>query len=200
MGTDAATRIAILFVALGLASCAGPPESAPEPGPVHFFAEDVRVTVLPGRLLVRGLYAFRNESGETVAMGIRYPFPVDEAHAFPDTIHVSNASLDPTVPLSFTSSESSILWPMEFAPDEEQYVVVEYSQALSDRRATYIVTTTAAWARPIDVAEFRFRVPKNLGQVALSFTPDAVEDRGDTLVYRLSEERYLPETDLQIVW
>lgn len=77
---------------------------------------------------------------------------------------------------------------------------VEYVQQISRNHAIYIVTTTSQWGEPIELAEFEFRVPRNLEDVELSFEPDRVEDRGDTVVYFMSRTDFMPRSDLEVRW
>lgn len=200
MRRGALRRLISLSAALVLSSCTGGPDSAPAPGPVDFFREDVTLAVSRGRLLVRGVYDFRNETGDTVEMAIRYPFPVDDAHTFPDSVLVSETRGDSARPVSASPSAASVMWPMRFGPHETRRVTVEYGQDLHDNRAVYIVTTTAAWLRPIDRADFHIRIPEALEDVRISFAPDRVVDLGDTIVYHLRREAFLPESDLEITW
>lgn len=192
--------VAGLVILIALASCSSEPEAPHSTGPVHFCEEDVTVAPSVGRVRVAGLYSFRNETDRLVEMGIAYPFPVDECHAFPDSVSVTELRDGEPVTIAFSERPASVFWRMRFDGRETRRVRVEYSQALARNRAVYIVTTTAAWGRPIDVAEFHIEVPRGLRDVRLSFSPDTVEDRGDTIVYHLREEGFLPDSDIKIEW
>jgi hypothetical protein len=186
--------------ALALPSCRS---ESPEPAtgtPLHFFREHVTVEPSDGRVRVVGIYHFRNESDRPLETGIRYPFPVDRNHMNPFRVRVWEFVNDEPRPVGFVHGDMSVAWRMEFSPREERSVRVEYVQEIKRNRATYIVTTTQAWRRPIDLAEFEFRVPAHLEDVELSFEPDRADVEGDTIVYYMRAESFLPDADLTVTW
>ena len=194
-------RIIPFATALALAaavSCAKQ-EAAP-PSPVRFVREHVRVEPSEGRTRVVGTYSFRNNSDTACDVGMRYPFPVDRGHLYPLRIRVDEERDRGPEPMGFVREEAGIAWRMRFAPRQEKAVRVEYVQEILEKRAIYIVTTTRQWMRPIDIAEFEFRVPAALEGVRLSFEPDRTEVVGDTVVHRMTRAQFMPESDLTVTW
>ena len=176
--------------------------ASPAPGlsPVRFYREHVTVSVSRGLVRVSALYYFRNESGRAVRQGIRYPFPIDRFHGYPETVAVWDASGDTLDPVEFTPGDAWVHWDMTLDGGAEKIVRVDYAQPLAEKRATYIVTTTREWKRPIEVAEFEFRVPASFDSVRLSFEPDGQRVLGDTNVYYMRSESFMPDTNLTIAW
>ncbi|MFH1501529.1 MAG: DUF4424 family protein [Candidatus Eisenbacteria bacterium] len=169
-------------------------------GPVRFYREHVRVDASEGRTRVVGHYFFRNASDGPTTVSMSYPFPVDLHHARPFSVAMWLRRGAEFRPLGFHHESDSVRWKMSFAPREEHEVLVEYVQEVSRKHAVYIVTTIGRWGEPIELAEFEFRVPASLQEVELSFEPDAVEDRGDTVVYLFRQTDFMPERDLEIWW
>lgn len=193
------------LAATGPAGCAreeGPtPDAVPaELSPVRFCREYVRVEPSRGATRVSALYYFRNDSDRPVRQGIRYPFPVDRFHLYPKVVRVWEQTGDDLRPMGFVHSDRSVLWSMELDAREMKVVRVDYVQEIRRPRAVYIVTTTQGWKRPIELAEFEFRVPAALDSVALSFVPDRRTVVGDTIVYYVEYRDFMPDADLVVTW
>jgi hypothetical protein len=186
---------ALVFAA---ASCAR--QEAGPPSPVQFVRERVRVELSEAQTRVVGVYSFKNDSDTACDTGMRYPFPIDRDHLYPITIRVQEERGGVLEPLGFVREGTGIVWRLRFGPRETKVVRVEYVQEILEKKAVYIVTTTKQWMRPIDVAEFEFRVPAALEGVRLSFRPDRSEAVGDTIVHSMTRTKFMPEDDLTVVW
>jgi hypothetical protein len=167
---------------------------------VRFYREYVTVEPSATRTTVTALYYFRNDSDESSTVGISYPFPVDRHHLYPFQTKVWEERQGSFEPLGFVRGETDVKWTMSFTPREEKLIKVRYVQEIRTRRAIYIVTTTKLWERPIEIAEFEFRIPASFGGVLLSFTPDRTESRGDTVVYYRRFTEFFPDEDLTVSW
>jgi hypothetical protein len=192
-----------VLLALGLLVLPSCRSGEPEPAtgvPLRFYREHVTVEPSDGRVRVVGVYYFRNESDEPLSTPIRYPFPVDRYQVMPFRIRVWEETGEDLRPLGFTREDASVRWRMQFAPRGERTVRVEYVQEIKKNRAVYIVTTTHEWGRPIELAEFEFRVPAHFEDVELSFEPDHTSVSGDTIVHYLRETDFLPDSDLTVTW
>lgn len=169
-----------------------------------------------GALEVRGMYHFQCSAREPLAASIFYPFPLDSTHPYPDSIEIRTPTAD-RLPLAAGTADSA-LWPsvlgvrtfmrqdsgvafrMRFRPGAEDSFFAYYRQPLRENSATYIVTTTRRWRRPIDLARFRVTVPAGFKDVKLTFQPDSVI-RSDSLVtYFFTRKRFFPDKDLTVTW
>jgi hypothetical protein len=198
LARPAVVAVAVLGV-LVLSSCRSP-EPEPAAAALRFYREHVTVEPSEGRVRVLGVYYFRNESERPLATAIEYPFPVDRFQMVPFRIRVWERTDSGLTPLGFIRGDASVRWQMRFAPHEDRTVQVEYVQEIKRNRAVYIVTTTHAWGRPIELAEFEFRIPALLKGVDLSFEPDSVSVAGDTTVYFMRATDFLPDSDLTVTW
>jgi hypothetical protein len=172
----------------------------PSPGPVTFYREYVIVEPSPGRTSVSARYYFRNTSDRPVRQVISYPFPVDRFHLYPRVVRVWEETSEGLRPMGFVHHDRSVRWSMRFDPREDKLVRVDYIQDIASPHARYIVTTTKYWERPIELAEFEFRVPVSLDSVRLSFEPDRRSVSGDTVVYYMRREEFMPDEDLDVTW
>ena len=192
--------VAAVLAVLVLTSCRSAGPEPPAVGPLRFHREYVTVEPSDGRVRVVGVYYFRNESDEPLTTLIKYPFPVDRNHMMPFRIRVWEQTEEGLAPLGFVRADASVDWRMQLGPRGERTIRVEYVQEIKKNHAVYIVTTTRAWKRPIELAEFEFRIPADFEDVELSFEPDSVSVSGDTLVYYMSETDFLPDADLSVTW
>jgi hypothetical protein len=168
--------------------------------PVRFHREYVKVEASRRLTRVSALYYFRNESDRRVEQGISYPFPVDRFHLYPRVVRVWEKTGDDLRAMGFLHRERNVLWTMDLEPGEEIVIRVDYTQEIRRPRAVYIVTTTKEWERPIEVAEFEFRVPAELDSVELSFEPDSRTVEGDTIVYYVGYTDFMPDEDMVVTW
>ena len=198
--------LAALLLALGVTGCAREEsvvieeDAAETLSPIRFFREYVTVEPSQGSTRVSALYYFRNDSDRRVRQGIRYPFPVDRFHLYPKVVRVWEKTGDGLRPMGFVHRDLHAVWSMELEAREEKVVRVDYIQEIRRPRAVYIVTTTQEWKRPIDVAEFEFRIPSGLDSVRLSFEPDRRTVEGDTIVYYKKFTSFMPDEDLVVTW
>jgi hypothetical protein len=180
--------LAVLCVLLAGLSCR---KAAPEL-PVHFAREEVSMDVRPGTLEVRGVYHFQCSAEQPLVASIFYPFPLDSTHLYPDSIEIRQHR--------FQRQDSGVSFRMRFAPNVEDSFFAYYRQPLRTNSATYIVTTTQKWKRPLDLARFRVTVPAGFRDVALTFKPDSVVTGDSTVSYFFARKEFFPDRDVTVTW
>jgi len=203
---------AALCVILASVCCRKPAPASP----VHFAREEVAVDVRPGTLEVRGMYHFTCSARGPLAASVFYPFPLDSTHPYPDSIELKTPIADRQTPnvrtqdsgprrpalelRTFVRQDSGVSFRMRFRPDAEDSLFVYYRQPLRANSATYIVTTTRKWKRPIDLAQFRVTVPAGFKDVKLTFKPDSVVTSDSTISYFFAGKRFYPDKDITVTW
>jgi hypothetical protein len=172
--------------------------------------------VKPGTLEVRGMYHFTCSAKEPLVASVFYPFPLDSTHLYPDSIELRMPSADRQTPSlripdsglrrsdfgvrSFVRQDSGVAFRMRFSPGTEDSFFAYYRQPLKTNSATYIVTTTRKWKRPIDLAQFRVTVPAGFKDVSLTFKPDSVKKSDSTVTYFLARKKFYPDKDVTVTW
>jgi hypothetical protein len=199
---------ATLCALLATATCH---KSAP-PSPVHFAREEIAMDVKLGALEVRGMYHFTCSAKEPLVASVFYPFPLDSTHLYPDSIELRTpndaAPLTLTlsqreregVRVSFVRQDSGVAFRMRFRPETEDSFFAYYRQRLKTNSATYIVTTTRRWKRPIDLAGFRVTVPASFKDVKLTFKADSVVRSDSAITYFFTRKRFYPDRDVTVTW
>ncbi|MBD3368386.1 MAG: hypothetical protein GF405_09500 [Candidatus Eisenbacteria bacterium] len=171
-----------------------------EPPPVHFYREYVTIEPSERACRVDGLYFLRSVADRPLELGIEYPFPVGARSTFPYNIRLYDVTDEGERAIGYVTEDTSIRFRMRFEPEEERTFRVRYAQQIRGGSATYIVTTTRLWERPIELAEFEIRIPPELEDVTLSIGPDSTWTRGDTTVHYVRETAFYPDEDILISW
>jgi hypothetical protein len=166
-------------------------KSAP-PSPVHFAREEIAMDVKPGTLEVRGMYHFTCSAKEPLVASVFYPFPLDSTHLYPDSIEIRQHG--------FQKQDSGVAFRMRFRPEAEDSFFAYYRQPLETNSATYIVTTTRKWKRPIDLAQFRVTVPASFKDVGLTFKADSVTKSDSAVTYFFTRTKFYPDKDVTVTW
>jgi hypothetical protein len=116
---------------------------------VNFTSERIEVHVYPDEIVVEGFYTYENPFPFPVIQGFTIPFPVDEAHPHPIEVNVER--MTPTHEmfklrrlLGKTSFEAY------FSAHGQSEVHVFYRQKVKNSKATYILTTTKPWGKPLE--------------------------------------------------
>ena len=173
---------------LAIAACR---KTAPE-SPVHFAREEITMDVRPGTLEVSGMYHFKCAAKEPLVASVFYPFPLDSTHLYPDSIDIREHG--------FQRQDSGVSFRMRFPPEAEDSFFAYYRQSLRTNSATYIVTTTRKWKRPIDLAQFRVTVPAGFKDVKLTFKEDSVANSDSTVTYFFARKKFYPDKDVTVTW
>jgi hypothetical protein len=174
------------------------PADAPAPPGIRFVRERIRVGIRPAGIGVEGVYVFRNELPEPVTVPLFYPFPVDSIHPWPTWIVVCSQEGD-DLPFSRPRSDG-ILFRVTLPADGIAAVRVAYEQPSLDHAGCYILTTTSAWERPLEVAEFEVIVPGEINLEAMAYDADELTREQDAEVHRFTRHRFMPTRDLCVRW
>jgi hypothetical protein len=148
--------------------------------------------VRPGALELRGMYHFTCSSKQALVASMFYPFRLDSTHLYPDSIEIRQHG--------FQRQDSGASFRMRFQAGAEDSFFAYYRQPLKTNSATYIVTTTRKWKRPIDLARFRVTVPASFKDVALTYRPDSVVTSDSTMSYFFARKRFYPDKDVTVTW
>jgi len=162
---------------------------------VTFDRETIRILVAGETVRVTGTYVFTNRSPTARVQDLYYPFPVDSMHPFPHDIAVHAADS-----VSFRTVESGILFSIDVPPDGEATVDVIYEQRCLDNTACYILTSTAAWQRPLEAADFEITVPDSLNLAWTAYRVDRVDVVAGARIHRIARTHFMPEKDLCLRW
>lgn len=164
--------------------------------PVTFERETIRIMVGTETIRVDGTYVFANPSPAARVQALRYPFPIDSLHPFPHeiTVHQGEGSV------AFRRVEDGIVFAIDIPPCSEATARVTYKQSCRNNFGCYILTSTAAWGRPLKAADFEITVPDSLRLVSVAYDIDQVDEVDGARIHRFARSNFLPQEDLCMRW
>lgn len=123
----------------------------------RFERERIAITVRSDSIVVDGLYIYHNPLPLPWTQGLSVPFAVSEAQMPPATVHA--ALVDPVtgdelreLPVRWMLGVPRLEVPLPAAG--YAHVRVRFSQRATAEIATYLLTTTAPWGRPLERGEY----------------------------------------------
>jgi hypothetical protein len=167
-----------------------------------FESEVVALHVEDDSLRVEGTYLLACREAATGCVPLHYPYPADDQLGGARTVRLeirgTGGSWEPGEFDEVAGGRGARWWiPLDRGPEIEVRTV--YRQALQTRYARYIVTTTAAWGRPLRHARFEIHLPP--GSEPLHFSHAFAPRDGETgRIYVYEETDFLPEQDIVVTW
>lgn len=166
--------------------------------PVEFVSESISMDIVNGQITVNGSYTLRSNDSALDTFPLMYPFPVDSGLSYPDSITVLRAEDRSPIPFRENRERGMIMFAVR--PGISDTFEVSYTQKIDGSSARYILTSTKAWGKPLERAEFNVSVPSNYRNVELSYDPDVKQKDGETVIYTLTRTDFMPDRDLVITW
>lgn len=166
--------------------------------PLHFYQEKIEMKVQGEFCVLTGTYYFRSESSVLIDQSLYYPFIVTDTLPMPDSVAVKDVNANRM--LEFTPAENGICFQIHIPPRGTGIYQVSYRQQTRFNFMVYILTTTAAWNRPLGVAEYEVMIPHSYQLTHISIPADTVERQADVSIYRIRKENFMPVANLIVRW
>jgi hypothetical protein len=163
---------------------------------IIFESEEIAVYVDEHYLMVEGVYVFRNGSLVPHKQPLFYPLPVDSLHLFPGHIVVRQEGR--TIP--YRTREDGVTFSVDVPPNGTASVNVAYNQECLDNSGCYILTTTSAWNRPLESADFEITIAEGIELEWVSYDAVLTDSLGKTRTYEFRKRDFMPERDLCMRW
>ena len=162
--------------------------------PVEFIREHVTLSISSNSIVVEGIYVLRNPAPGSRIQSLAYPFPVDSAHTYPDSISVTYKQQ----PVEFAVKEDRIVFALEIPANEQAGFRVVYRQTCLDNSACYILTSTSAWEQPLKSADFVIVVAESLVLDWVNY--EIVKEKNRAGTYTFGRDDFSPDRDLCLRW
>jgi hypothetical protein len=163
---------------------------------VTFERESIIISVDAKKINVEGTYIFRNSSTRLQVLSLLYPFPVDSLHPLPALIRVTTHGV--IVPFDRMGQAVHFLINIEAGSCKE--IVVRYEQVCLDSSACYILTTTSAWDKALDAADFEIKMPEDLSLEWTSYEIEQMIKTQGEMSCKFSRKHFMPTKNLCIRW
>jgi len=160
---------------------------------VQFTSEQIQVAVYPDEVMVEGHYIYKNPFPFPLVQGFYVPFPVDHDHPEPYQIHVERVKPDRKT-LKLRRNFGRTRFDAAFSAEEEAEIRVSYRQKALANNATYILTTTRPWGRPLNYGVYTL---STYGTAILSSNYPFNLPHGRT---GFQKSGFMPEKEWQFTW
>ncbi len=160
---------------------------------VHFTSEKIDVHVYSEEVRIDGHYFYRNPFPFPVMQGFSIPFPTDVDHPEPFAVQAERLSpAKETLMLRRIFGKTG--FELYFSAHEEIEVTVTYRQKSRTGNATYILTTTRPWGKPLDHGVYT--LSSHGAVIVTSNYPFNLDN--NVLGFYMSN--FMPEKDWQFAW
>ena len=159
-----------------------------------FFREDITFRLDSIHFDVEGYYWFANPASNAINSEIFYPFPYYSGQ-FIDSIRLYNISLGQKTKYNLEGS-TGISFLLQLAPHDTVLFQIGYRQKLIGDSAVYILKTTKAWGKPINLAEYKLMTSNNFHIVKFSYPPDKSYQIEKQRIFYWRKENFMPVKDM----
>lgn len=162
---------------------------------LEFFEESLLFEINNGFFTVDGQYYFRNTGQEELNQILFYPFPAGNGSEPIDSISVTGIPVPTENPL-IHRSEKGFSFLVRLKAGEEKAYHIYYRQKVRNR-ATYILTSTLQWGKPLEKAFYQLTVPVDIQITGFSYTPDYLENKNNERIYYWFRQHFMPDKDFE---
>lgn len=187
-------RLPFLLTVLITIVGASPPTSAQ----IGFVREHITVTIVGNFCSLDADYFFRNSSARPSGCSIFYPLINRKDLPYPDSILVLADSAG--TPIGFEKTSEGIMFFLDLKSEETKRIRVRYRQQTPSQKFEYILTSTKAWGKPLELAEFRIVVPDSLTLTSCSPKFDTTETIQHNTYYHIKRHAFMPHSNLIVKW
>jgi hypothetical protein len=192
--STAAHRRGPLRTVIACALLMGPPLMWAQP--ISFVRESLRFTLAGDCFTFSGTYYFDNPGLEPVERSIYYPFVL--SGSTPDSMNIIEVRSGKAV--TAVPGRSGVTFVATILPRSTRSYRISFVQRARKQSLEYILTTTAAWERPLDRATFIVRVPANIVLKSLSLKPSTISSVEGVTTYIIEREHFMPGENLILRW
>lgn len=163
---------------------------------LEFFEESLLFKLSEGVFIVDGQYFFRNTGQKEIKQILFYPFPAGEGSEPVDSVSVTGIPFS-SEKLLIHHSEKGFSFHIHLKAGEEKAYHIYYRQKVS-HHATYILTSTLQWGKPLEKAFYQLTVPVDLQITGFSYPPDYHENKTDERIYYWFRQDFMPDKDFEL--
>ena len=165
---------------------------------LRFCRERIEIELNGDYCVLNGTYYFKNEAKSAMEQILFYPFVISRELPYPDSISVWEAATNQRV--EYSRSDDGISFRVSVPAQSFSVYKVSYRQRTPTAYMEYILTTTADWRKPLEIAEYQIKVPRNLALVYLSLPGVSSSKRGGESIYYVRKEHYMPAANIIVRW
>ena len=166
---------------------------------LQFYEEALFFEIRDGYFEVDGQYYFRNSGNRDIHQILFYPFPLDEMLGEIDSVFITDVG-GFEEDLIINQTEKGVSFRLSIEAGKEKIYRIYYRQRTPNRKAKYILTTTAQWGRPLKKAFYQLKIPSDISVTYFSYPPDKEEKQSNNQIYYWYMESFMPDKDFIVEW
>ncbi|MDD2387467.1 MAG: hypothetical protein PHP52_11875 [Bacteroidales bacterium] len=152
---------------------------------LEFYREDISFRIENDIFYVNGLYYFCNTSADTLKHNLLYPFPGDKTSLNIDKILIVDESTGLHIPFdSKYYLEKGIYFNLVLSPYSTVNIRIFYEQKISENTIEYILTSTKAWGKPFELANYSLVANAGYKNLVFSYLPDSIDNESGTYFWK----------------
>ena len=163
-----------------------------------FYRENINITVEDSSAEVEGYYYLFNNSVDDMKITLAYPFPTNEDLIFPSEIRVFDNTHKNEI--SYKKNKKIISFPVPISALDSTIILINYTQKCADNYFEYILTSTKAWGKPLEMAEFTIGIDSTLKLISHSYDFDSTYQEKDKTYYNFKRKNFFPNEDIYLRW
>jgi len=164
---------------------------------VKFFAEDITFRLDKEYFIVDGVYWFFNDTDKPVEKIIFYPFPFDTAAGEVDSITIYNLS-EQREETALQINDNGLRYLLVMAASDTCIYRIGYRQRVRNGCVKYILTSTAAWNRPLEWAKYKLIADNSAEINMFSYDPDRLYTIENEKIFFWGKRNFQPEYDFVV--
>ncbi|MCP4579984.1 MAG: hypothetical protein GY839_00085 [candidate division Zixibacteria bacterium] len=169
---------------------------------VDFFQEEIILTVTDSIAKVEGTYHFRNNTERDFEMPVIFPFYVDSLCSYPHRLEAYQIQQDGRQVMSHRELQKldGIRFRIPLKAGQESTWYLDYEQKIKSKRAVYIITSTAAWKKPLEQATYTFVAPEEFDEIITWPEADSSYLENGQIYFISVKSNFMPAQDMEIFW
>ena len=165
---------------------------------IQFYREKLDFDISDSVFTVDGIYYFSNTTHDTIKQYMLYPFPEDEELG--EVFSVEGNAIYPNKNLEVIKgfNQKAAHFRLIIYPNDTAVTHIIYKQKITHQKAEYVLTSTKAWNRPLENAEFSIKIPMDTRIDSLSYNADSLCCSKDYLMYKWYFKNLMPEHNFYV--
>lgn len=162
---------------------------------IRFLKEDITFQIQQEYFIVEGYYWFTNQSSLLDEQLIYFPFGVTDVKETVDSIEIYNILAGMSPRINETGNKGSF-FNLNVPYRDTAVIRIKYRQKIISDSVMYILRSTQYWKKPLESAEYKLRIGKQMVMTGFSVQPDKVYSIGNENIYHWKRIDFMPEKDL----
>lgn len=165
---------------------------------LQFVKEKINFEITESEFVVDATYYFRNNSSDTIKQYMLYPFPENSELGKVTSVEGSAVYPERDLAVIKNFNQKAAHFRLKIYPDDTAVTHIVYKQEITNRKAEYILTSTKAWNKSLEKADFTLKVPIHLKIDSLSYNADSLCCFENYYLYKWYFNNFMPDRNFYV--